>query len=62
MENADIIDLYQVIENRFDLYQPDGVHLCEEGYELLAEECAGKYRNTLIRISDTAPANIPSGF
>lgn len=44
MENADIIDLYQVIENRFDLYQPDGVHLCEEGYELLAEECAGKYR------------------
>ena len=32
----EVVDLYSLLENRPELYSPDGVHLKAEGYELLA--------------------------
>ncbi len=35
---AELIDFYSLIENRPELYTQDGIHLIDEGYELLAKE------------------------
>ena len=35
---AETVDLFSLIENRPDLYTQDGVHLVDEGYDLLANE------------------------
>lgn len=41
--NYDVIDLYSPVKNRADLYREDGIHLQEEGYNLLAKECVRIY-------------------
>lgn len=33
----EVVDLYALLENRMELYSPDGVHLLGAGYDLLAE-------------------------
>ena len=38
---AEVIDFYSLIENRPELYTQDGVHLVNEGYELLARAIVG---------------------
>lgn len=38
--NMTVCDMFSVIKDRPDLYTQDGVHLLEEGYELLAKHAA----------------------
>ena len=40
----EVIDLYSLLENRPELYSPDGVHLRAEGYALLAGRIARAIR------------------
>lgn len=37
--NLPVCNLYNVIKDNKNIYQPDGVHLSDEGYEILAKEC-----------------------
>ncbi len=32
-----MLDLYSIVEDKPELYSPDGVHLTGEGYKMLAE-------------------------
>ena len=38
-ENIPVNDLYEVIIQHPEVYSPDGVHLLQEGYEMLAQKC-----------------------
>lgn len=42
--NAEMIDLYHIMEKHPDYYCDDGVHFLEEGYVLLADECVKMWR------------------
>lgn len=39
----EVNDLYSVIKNRNDIYREDGVHLTDEGYEILAQNCVDQF-------------------
>lgn len=42
-----VLDLYEPLEKRPELFRDDGVHLLEEGYRVLAARCASCYRELL---------------
>lgn len=42
-EEISVIDFYSLLEGKDELYIDDGVHLKEEGYNLLARECVKFY-------------------
>ena len=43
---AEILDLYTPLFDKPMLYREDGVHLLDEGYELLAKQCLDKIKET----------------
>jgi len=45
--NLPVLDYYALLENRPELWSPDGVHLCAAGYELLADTCCAHLKTQL---------------
>lgn len=41
--NLEVVDLYEVIDNKQELYINDGVHLSVEGCDMIAEKCVKTY-------------------